>query len=132
MNLVAVYGTLRKGFGNYNYLLRNTSEEEILPNGTNEIRIPYFNMYSLGGFPYAKPSENKEDEITCELYRVDDDVLESLDSLEGYPSFYDRKKIPTPVGDAYIYFIDSDKYGAPSVESGDWKEFVLSQHAEID
>lgn len=109
--LVAVYGSLRKGKGNHRVL----ENSELV----DTIRVKGFDMFSLGAYPYCVPDKNGE--ITVELYRIaSDSVGKSLDILEGYPSFYDRKLISTPHGDAWIYFIDEYRDGTSYVEGGDW------------
>lgn len=73
MKIVAVYGTLKKGFGN-NRVLGNS---KLI--GTSV--IDGFKMYSVGGFPAIV---NDVGSVMVELYRVDDSVLPNLDRLEGY------------------------------------------------
>jgi gamma-glutamylcyclotransferase (GGCT)/AIG2-like uncharacterized protein YtfP len=114
MNKVAVYGSLRQGFGNNRWL----ADSKYL---TTEVTSPDYEMYSLGGFPFIMPDGKTA--ITIEVYEVDEQVMNRLDQLEGYPTFYDRKQIETTQGDAWIYFMYSRYRGAELVESGDWKEF---------
>lgn len=112
--LVCVYGTLKEGFGNHR-LLRDS--EKLGEFKTN----PVFTMLHLGGFPGI--IEKGETEITCEIYKVvDDNILTSLDRLEGYPTFYNRKTIDTPWGEAWIYYLDDSEYNYNRgiVESGCW------------
>ena len=111
---VAVYGSLRAGHGNNRLLV----DSELL----STERVKGMGMVSLGGFPAAYPSEEKE--ITIEVYKPKNiDTERSLDYLEGFPTFYDRKIISTSVGDAWIYFIGNYNEKSPNqVESGDWNE----------
>ena len=112
-SLVAVYGSLRKGLGNHRFL---TSSKFL-----GKDVITGFNMYSLGAFPYVTPTK-ESNTIVVEVYEVNDNVFLSLDALEGYPTFYDRMKITTKYGYAWIYFIKD--YGKhPKVVSGDWIKF---------
>ena len=85
-------------------------------------RIKGFKMFSLGGFPYVSPTDDPEFEITIEVYEVDQTTMRRLDSLEGYPSFYDRQLVQTPFGEAWIYFIASYR-SAPPVLHGDWVRY---------
>ena len=112
--LVAVYGSLRKGLGNH-YLL-----EDATYLGTTTTQG--FTMYSLGGFPYIKPSSNSSD-IIIEVYKVTPEEFTRLDRLEGYPRFYDRKEIKTEFGTAWIYFIDEHR-DVPKVPNGDWLQYT--------
>lgn len=112
MQLVAVYGTLRRGEGNHG-LMRGAEF-------VGEADINGFAMHSLGGFPAIYPQEDTI--IKAEVYRVSDNQLEGpLDSLEGHPNWYRRVLIDTPYGQAWVYVMQSDRYkGYPVVESGDW------------
>jgi gamma-glutamylcyclotransferase (GGCT)/AIG2-like uncharacterized protein YtfP len=91
---VAVYGTLKFGFHNWNYFLKG--------------KLPkYFGITTLKGllydvgFPYFVPEDFVEQmelkklvkPIQVEVYEVDRETFEELDYLEGYPHHYDRKVI---------------------------------------
>jgi gamma-glutamylcyclotransferase (GGCT)/AIG2-like uncharacterized protein YtfP len=121
--LYAVYGTLRKGFGNHR-LLDNEYCERL---GTIKTE-PAFKMVSLGGFPGVIPDEGTQS-ITVEIYRVNSQRVEQqLDWLEGYPSFYQKATINTPWGVANMYILREEEYGAnPVVESGDWIQHIESR-----
>lgn len=112
--LVAVYGSLRRGMGNHRLL---TSSEQL----TTE-RIKGFDMFSLGGYPFIKPGDG---EITIEVYAVDSHTFRRLDSLEGYPSFYNRMLVQTSVGKAWIYYI-AGRDGKIPVPDGDWVQYYTS------
>jgi len=107
---VFVYGTLKKGYPN-SYLLENS---KLL--GSFKTK-PVFTMYSLGAFPAI--SLVGETSISGEVYSVDEDTFSRLDRLEGYPSFYNRAKIDTEFGEAWVYFLE-DREGVTKVESGEW------------
>lgn len=79
-HIVAVYGSLKKGFGNHRLL----SDAKYL--GTGESGAKY-EMLSFGSFPGLLDGLNI---IDVELYEVDDIVLSRLDALEGHPHFYRR------------------------------------------
>jgi gamma-glutamylaminecyclotransferase len=112
---VAVYGTLRRGFGNHRLL----AHSKFLGQTKTE---PVFTMY---GHLVPWLSNNGTTSIVVEVYEVDQTTMESLDWLEGYPHFYDRKLIDTEFGEAWIYFIDNRDSGA-IIESGDWAEYRRS------
>lgn len=112
-NLVFVYGTLKKGFGNHGVL--NPGSQFICKD-----RIRGWDMYSLGGFPAITEGTG---EISGELYSVDEKVLARCDILEGYPNFYDRMIVRTASGmRAWVYFINDlnncRSYG--KVDGGVW------------
>jgi len=116
--LYAVYGTLRKGLGNYKRYLDNDDCKYL---GTQKLRIPY-KMVSLGGFPGLVWTNPYHSQITIEVFNVTSpDIEKQLDMLEGYPDFYEKTTINTQWGEATIYYLHSERYANyPVVESGDW------------
>lgn len=119
LNRVAVYGSLRKDLHNHGLL--ETS------NFLGEDTITGFDMYSMGSFPFLVPNES-DTPISIEVYEVTPEVFASLDRLEGYPRFYDRKQIETAHGTSWIYFIEDGDTKSPHVVNGDWKEYFQSNH----
>jgi gamma-glutamylcyclotransferase (GGCT)/AIG2-like uncharacterized protein YtfP len=77
---VAVYGTLKEGFGNHRLLTG-------IPH-VKAISSPLYSMISLGGFPALVPGVNRVD---VEIYEVTPEVMARLDRLEGYPHMYTRE-----------------------------------------
>ena len=120
MSKVAVYGSLRKGLSNHRLLVGSLHKETIT------VSIPFL-MRSLGGFPALFPCKDNNP-ITFEVYEVSDATMESLDRLEGYPSFYNRMKLNDDDEDSpWFYFIrDEEGYlDSPAVPKGDWFEYVI-------
>lgn len=110
---VVCYGSLKRGFGNHR-LLENSElvNEEVFFTGK---------MASLGGFPCVTQHGNTN--IKGEMYSVDDETLARLDRLEGHPTFYERKRLHTTGGEAWVYLIDQPSYyedGRRIVKSGNW------------
>lgn len=115
MDKVFVYGTLLTGENN-NRLL---SSSELLGEATAD----GFDMYSLGGFPACVENEESKIPVKGEVWKVDPDTMTRLDMLEGYPSFYDRKEIPTEFGTAWIYTMNRAANGRNAlIKTGSWKE----------
>lgn len=118
-HLVFVYGTLKEGFSNHG-LLRDS-----IYHGKHETGAVH-KMLSLGGFPGVIWNGGTSP-IHGEVYEVTDATLARLDSLEGYPHFYDRRLIVTQYGAAYIYVLSDDflqKHpigGRNYVENGVWQ-----------
>jgi gamma-glutamylcyclotransferase (GGCT)/AIG2-like uncharacterized protein YtfP len=113
-DLVAVYGSLRKGLGNHPVIEGAECKGNTIIKG--------WDLYSLGAYPFVVEGEN---ELTVEVYEVDSEMRQRrLDGLEGYPNFYDRIQVDTEFGKAWIYFMH-EKYteGAPLVEHGDWTKY---------
>lgn len=124
---VFVYGTLLKGEYNH-YHLRHDGIELL---GTDEVNG--FEMYNLGSFPAC--ILNSDSKVFGEVYdcsnsnepKTRDGVLVSLDMLEGYPRFYNRKKVTTLKGhECWIYYIEDEpergfvnRYNL--IKSGNWR-----------
>lgn len=121
---VAVYGSLRQGLGNHRLL----ESSELI--GTYGVLLPY-TMLDLGSFPGIVHNKWKNNPLTVELYEVDDDVMEDLDFLEGYPSFYNREQVMIEDKQALIYFLAnrSNYVRTATVASGDWKAYINQRYA---
>lgn len=116
--IFAVYGTLKRGFGN-NRLLRDAT---FLGTHTTE---PKYTMHSAGGFPIVVTGGKTP--IKCELFATEDPaVIERVDILEGFngkgrnDNWYDRETIETPMGKAEMYVMHTTRHGA-IIEDGEWK-----------
>lgn len=118
---VFVYGTLRKGFHN-NYLL---STSKMIGNAET------IDKYTLvaAGIPFVN-STKETSTIKGEVYEVSDNVLATLDRLEGYNensnnNWYERKLINVSIDgnldEAFIYFNDNES--GVLIESGDYKDY---------
>lgn len=118
--LVAVYGTLRKNNGNHRLL------RESRYCGTETLNLSA-TLYTLGPFPALVFNDDNESPITVEIYEVNKPTLNSLDRLEGYPSFYNRKQIETSVGPAWIYYQTEEYHEDQVIASGDWMEYIDNQ-----
>lgn len=98
MHTVFVYGTLKKGLHNHRLL----QEAEFV--GTGEAPGVVYKT-KTHGYPFAKPSDDVDCWIKGEVYRVTDDDLRRLDSLEGHPRFYERSLVVLRSGEvAGIYY----------------------------
>lgn len=118
--LVAVYGSLKKGFGNHGRLTGARFVGKTLTE-------PKYTMRSLGGFPGVTLKGNTP--IHIEVYEVDEQIKKGLDMLEshygkGNPrNFYDAVDIPTEFGEATMYVLDEEQYDdCPVVEGGCWEK----------
>ena len=109
MELLAVYGTLKKGHHNH----RVIDDAEYL----GACSIEGWAMYSLGYFPCIVPMK-LSGRVVVEVYKIPD--LVGTDRLEGYPNFYDRTKVVTSHGDAWVYFMREVPPGASRIKSGVW------------
>jgi len=101
---IFVYGTLKKGFSNYEYLLKNLTE--------TITRSIFFGarLFDLGPFPAMVLTKGK-DRVIGELMKVSDidETLRKCDRLEGYNpedlkgSFYHRIQIVVDETKAWTY-----------------------------
>lgn len=111
-NLVAVYGTLKKGYSNYWHYL----------SGANYIgKGQTLNKYPLivSGLPYLIDEVDKGYNVEVDVFAVSDARLRELDRLEGHPQWYCRKQIPINMKGktltCWIYFNIKEKVTADSV-----------------
>ncbi len=111
LDLVFVYGTLRRGEVNYHLL---TGAEFC---GVHRTR-PRYRMLHLGTYPGVVAGGSTA--IEGEVYRVDKRGLAHLDRLEAYPRLYNRKLIPTPWGRAWIYLYCGSRDSRVRIPSGNW------------
>lgn len=116
--IMAVYGTLKQGFGNNHLLERAKYLGEAFT-------TPEYTMYSLGGFPTIVKNGNTS--IKIEVYEVEDPT--AINRLEGFtgeknsPSnWYNTETIATPYGDAEMFVFDKPPQRHINiVESGVWE-----------
>lgn len=104
-NFVAVYGTLRSGYGN-NHLL---SHAKRLDKGHTVDKL----RMTCQGIPYVLSGASEEGyHVVVEVYNVADDDMHDLDRLEGHPNWYQRRKTKVRLDcgievEAWLYFNDT-------------------------
>jgi gamma-glutamylaminecyclotransferase len=89
-NLVAVYGTLKKGYTNYNWYL--TSSKFV---GSGETKEKY--PLVIKGLPYLIEKDGYGHNVEVDVFKVSGQVLSGLDRLESHPTWYKRKQVPIMV-----------------------------------
>lgn len=95
-DLLFVYGTLKKG-----YPLHSTfSHLDAMLIGPYETEKNY-TMYDLGSYPAVTVGGLAS--IKGEIYAIKS--ITPFDLVEGYPNLYNRCKIHTPYGDAWMYIM---------------------------
>lgn len=109
-DVVGVYGTLRKGYGNHRLL----ATAPFLGEGATADKY----RMTARGIPFMLQGANAEGghNVVLETYAVSN--MKAMDSLEGHPTFYKREQIPvavyvnSPDGgslievDAWVYIIN--------------------------
>ena len=115
--IVFVYGTLKAGRTNHGAL---EGAEYI---GRATIEGPYA-FVDLGWYPAVIPVNGRENrQVGGELWRVNDDILRTLDMIEGHPTYYKRSKVDTSYGrKAWVYFLSEDLKPWPIVKTLFWEE----------
>lgn len=115
---VFVYGTLKQGKPNHPALAGAT----LL--GRCCIEGPYV-MVNLGWYPAVceLADANAPKKMICgEVYRVTDEILHTLDMIEGHPHYYARKKVETPHKKAWVYMLPHQNLqGRQMIEDGMWR-----------
>lgn len=120
---IAVYGTLRKGFGNHRVL----GDSKLISSGWTKDKY----KLTASGIPFVTKNEEIS-KVKVEVYDVSPEQLPVVDSLEGYDpnnhdgSWYKRTLIPVTLdnGDeiqASIYLGDGD--GKTLIETGDYADY---------
>lgn len=94
---VFVYGTLKQGEANHGVM--TSADGEFLTTA----KLPGYYMVNTPWYPFAAKSDNDDDYIEGELYKVPAEKLHILDRLEGYPQLYDRDTVNVKDLDAFIY-----------------------------
>ena len=85
-NRVAVYGTLKRGYSNYNYYLTDST---YVGSGVTEDKYPLI----IKGLPYMIEQKGIGYNVNVDVFSVSDEVLQDLDRLEGHPTWYRRKLV---------------------------------------
>lgn len=127
--LLFVYGSLRKGFHNHDYLNEATfinsasTSDEFYMVGRLNFKLDEFedgrSPPRMLLFPYIFKPDNDDDTLPKttvygELYKISDDTLNKIDSHEGHPDIYKRGTINiiTDLGEyteAYTYILESQE-----------------------
>ena len=122
MELLFVYGTLKKGFYNHFYL----EKSKYLGRAKT---LNKYALYLKGFIPFVTKSP-KVCQIKGELYLVDDKTLSEVDLLEGHPDEYFREKVPIvkedgEVVEAWMYFYPQTKEPGILISTGEYTHKLL-------
>lgn len=123
---VACYGSLRSG--QRNFVVNERAGAKSLGEGfTGE----NYNLYRYNGCYFPSISLKHSDHgvpVRVEVFETTQEGLTGpYDSLEGYPSFYNRTQVPVKLDSgeevkAWIYHIDEPQ--ADPVDHGDWVKYL--------
>lgn len=118
--LVAVYGTLKRGFSNHHVMGAASY--------LGEDRLAQILLYDLGPFPGAVLAVSEG--IVVEVFRVNASQLARIDELEEYRAddppmgLYTRVQLPTRYGLAWVYLYQGALAGCMCQREGAWQEAV--------
>jgi gamma-glutamylcyclotransferase (GGCT)/AIG2-like uncharacterized protein YtfP len=111
MTTIFVYGTLKRGYGNWERLLKDRAEFL-----GEAVSIDKTYAMWLTGFPLLADTRNGSGSyVVGELFEVSDEVLSDLDRLEGHPGWYCREprrffnQATGRLALAQVYLIDLDR-----------------------
>lgn len=113
---VAVYGTLKRGEPNHHTLSASVC--------LGTCSLMSIALYDLGPFPGAK--REASDGVLVEVYEVGLRTFARLDHLEDYNArapktgLYDRVRLDTPYGEAWVYIYNPDVSDGAVIRSGRW------------
>ena len=102
-NLIAVYGTLKKGYSNYHRFLSNS---KYVGGGKTQDKYPLL----IEGLPYMVNKKGVGHNVNVDVFKVSNSVFANIDRLEGHPQWYKRIQVPIVVKgktlNCWIYFND--------------------------
>jgi len=99
--VVAVYGTLKRGYGNYYSYLTNS---KFMGSGVTKDKYPLV----VDGLPYLIEKKGSGTNVKVDVFKVNEMTFGHLDALESHPRWYVRKEVPVVVKGktitAWVYF----------------------------
>lgn len=114
-----VYGTLKKGNSN-SYHLKDCEFIDYAEFTGNHTMFTLLQQ-SQGGlfkqFPALIKTEQIENTIQGEIYKIDDNILRQLDKLEGNGDLYQREVVEINGKDCIIYYFISRHEGLVLMEN---------------
>ena len=114
-DLYAFYGSFRMGMSNHD--LYKDSIQFIQTNTAKG-----FELYSLGEYPYAIKSEDMNQIMVVEIYKITNKIVQSAIHVLEINAGYYRDKVNLEGLEAYIYLFKK-RGNEIRVKSGDWVQF---------
>lgn len=120
-DLIFVYGTLMEGQSN-----GLDKWDGVRYVGLDGVRGK---LYNLGWYPGARDVVNDCSAepfvgyIEGEVFEIlEENIVDALDSYEGYPSLYDRKQVVSHAGrTVWVYTYNGEPEEEKLIPSGDWR-----------
>jgi gamma-glutamylaminecyclotransferase len=85
-NLIAVYGTLKKGYSNYNHYLRSA---KYIGSGKTKDKYPMI----IDGLPYVLKNKGLGKNVNVDVFKVSNTTFKEVDKLESHPNWYFREEV---------------------------------------
>lgn len=125
--VVSAYGTLKRGHGNHDRLLRSAN---FIGRGLTVKRFPMIDH----GVPFVSSRENSmASQIVVDTFLVDKFTLKGLDDLEGHPNWYKREmtkvEIDGQIIESWLYFNDTEDYSDVSTWISEYRPEVVPKSA---
>lgn len=106
---IATYGTLKKGYNNYNLYLTSSS---YIGSGTTQDMYPLI----IKDLPYLIENIGNGHQVEVDVFKISKPVLERIDEFEVHPTWYRRKQIPILLNGntitCWIYFSMTESIGS--------------------
>lgn len=100
---VFVYGSLKAGQSNHRLLVAGGAT--LL--GTDTLSGAY-RLVDFGAYPgLVRLGDGSNENVHGEVYQIDDEILASLDILEGHPHYYERIKVQGRFKGTWVYMLPS-------------------------
>lgn len=120
---IAVYGTLRKRYGNH----RLIEGSKFIGAGLTDEKHTLF----ASGIPFVQKGGGTH-QVRVEVYEVEESDVPRVDSLEGHPEWYRREETPITLDDgtkldAWLYFmpgVEKNSSRLTLIESGDYADYA--------
>jgi gamma-glutamylcyclotransferase (GGCT)/AIG2-like uncharacterized protein YtfP len=113
---IVAYGTLRKGFYNFNRFLPDI---EYLYSTT----IKGYDMYNLGSYPCIVENENSEQDIVVDIVEVTEDAYKWITAMEEGAG-YETKTITINNEHLTIYVYPNIPRFSNKIQTGDWSSHL--------
>lgn len=111
--LVFVYGTMKRGHSNHDYLSGARFVADVLT-------APEFELVDLGDYPAMV--HGGETRVSGELYAVSRRGIQWVDELEDHPEYFRRTRVRLDDGtEVFGYLLSKDQgHPYPRIPSGIW------------
>ena len=123
--LMAAYGTLRIGHGNWSYFLRDTAEvvEE------NDI-IKGFEMRTFGGFPAIFKSDDPDAAVFVDVFDMSmcEESYAGIDSMEHGAGYSDEYVVTEKGHHVHVYIYErEDSFMNIEIPDGNWNTYTAQK-----